>query len=104
MPFFHVDWSGSDEDTEYHCYWKLTYSPDLEQDLEEIKQWTDRTAKTRGDISLTRCGPTSQELEIIGIGRDGRSTWCRSFRTALESRIGKPFRQRGKCVLLTRKW
>lgn len=29
--FFHVDWNGSDEDTEYHCYWTLTYSPDLEQ-------------------------------------------------------------------------
>lgn len=61
--------------------------------IEEIRKWTDKTVHLEGNtrIWLKRKNPdeypAEYELNIKGRGHDDRCTWCKSFRTALITKI-----------------
>ena len=63
--------------------------------IEKIQNWTDNKIQLKGpNIWFRRLNnnePAIYELNIKGRGYDDRCTWCKSFRTALNSSCIKDY-------------
>lgn len=60
--------------------------------LDETRKWSDETVHLHGPrVWLKRTNkdefPPKYELNIKGRGHDDRCTWCKSFRTALSTKM-----------------
>jgi len=62
-----------------------------EKDILEIRDWVNRMVSLpqNSRTVLEREGPKRFFLSIVGTGRDDRCRWCRSFRTALTTRMNR---------------
>ena len=70
----------------------------------ETNKWAYEKVRSKtAEIQLRKINNKKFNLEIIGIGHDNRCRWCKTFRTALETRITNiygdgTFYQDGFCI------
>lgn len=61
--------------------------------IDALRSWTDSKVNTDDHVGKwiipdqRENGVQTFNLKISGIGKDGRCSWCRSFRSALESKL-----------------
>jgi len=72
------------------CTWRAEGIP--WKIIEDIRKWTDKTvhvkdARTWIEPRSKLGHPEEYDLNIKGRGHDDRCTWCKSFRTALRTKI-----------------
>lgn len=89
------------------CRWAIELPKGVHgKEIVDIKKWTDETVnlKRTARVWLKRTNPDEYppkyELIISGRGEDERCTWCRSFRTSLETHMKKlncSIDQHGSC-------
>jgi hypothetical protein len=76
----------------YSCSWKMK---DISEKLiEETHDWTDKKVEVIGPyiwIKKYSENPLIYELNITGMGHDGRCHWCQTFRTVLEKRCNEEY-------------
>ncbi|HEC86542.1 MAG TPA: hypothetical protein ENI49_01540 [Thermoplasmatales archaeon] len=87
---------GVEYDTLITCRWRLTRPENISwETINKIREWTDNKVplKKYANIKIRRLNrgkyPAKYELIIRGRGYDDRCTWCKSFRTALETTARK---------------
>ena len=98
---------GAEHENFIVCKWAIELLGGISgKEIVDVKKWTDETVDlmhtARVWLKRTNPGeyPPKYELIISGRGRDERCTWCRSFRTALETHINKlkySIDQKGSC-------
>lgn len=84
--FLHINYIG---DNTKNCCWAIICSDDIieKQVLNKVEGWTKRHVESSAEIDFYKVEGREREyrLKIRGIGNDGRCTWCRSYRTALNT-------------------
>ena len=99
---------GDEHDRFIVCRWSIALPDGITwKNLEAVRDRTDEkvTIAQTAKVWLKRDNPgvypPKYELIISGRGEDGRCTWCRSFRTYLESymrTLGCSINQSGECI------
>jgi hypothetical protein len=89
------------------CRWAIELPKSIcGKEIADMKKWTDEAVglKRNARVGLKRTNseeyPPKYELIISGRGEDERCTWCRSFRTSLETNMKQlncPINQHGSC-------
>jgi len=98
---------GVDYENFIICTWAIGIPEGVRgKEIIDIKKWTDETVdlKPTARAWIKRVNPNryppKYKLIISGRGYDDRCTWCRSFRTAMESHMEKlncSINQNGSC-------
>lgn len=84
-----LNFLGSENDEVIRCEFEINIPPDIKdvkKKIIEIRDWVNRNKTTNGRCWIENNGDNYQ-LIISGRGSDGRCNWCRSFRTALDTKM-----------------